>query len=339
MLKYKKGVTRELNIYDIAKKADVSIATVSRTLNGGPVKKKTKEKILQIIEEEGYVPNAYAKNLNSQSVKIVGVLLPDIEDIYGSRAVAVLQKEMKKQGYDMLLYNIGDSIHEISRYVSMMLSRRIDALFVVGSKFQESPALEALQKAAEQISVIGINADFEPEGMYSVLTDDRKAITDVVLNLYSKGHRRFLYLYDTRTPSGMKKLGGFCEGISKVGLDLSEQIMCLTNRNYNSAKETVCDLLKNNTDITAIICAQDELAVGAVKACIECGYNIPEDIAVTGYDNSCLSYCSNPEITSVDNLPSALGAIAADIFKKVTRKEPVEKRNVIDCTLINRETT
>ncbi|MBO5909547.1 MAG: LacI family DNA-binding transcriptional regulator, partial [Clostridia bacterium] len=104
-----------MNIYDIAEKAGVSIATVSRTLNGGPVKEKTKKRILEIIEEEGYIPNVYAKNLNSQSVKIVGVFLPDIEDIYGSRVVAVLEMEMKKKGYDMILYNIGDGIDQISK--------------------------------------------------------------------------------------------------------------------------------------------------------------------------------------------------------------------------------
>ena len=328
-----------MNIYDIAEKAGVSIATVSRTLNGGPVKEKTRELIMKIIEEEGYVPNVYAKNLNSQSVNIVGVLLPDVEDIYGSRAVAVLEKQMKKQGYDMILYNIGDAINEISRYVAMMLSRRIDALFVVGSKFQESPSVEVLAKAAQKIPVIGINTDFEPDGMYSVLTDDRATVSGVVKMLYDRGHRRFLYLYDTRTPSGMKKLGGFCEGIAKVGLDIENQIMYLSSRYYADAKKATAEILKNNTDITAIVCAEDELAVGAVKACLEFGYKIPEDIVVTGYDNSHLSYCLIPELTSVDNLPNELGALAADVFAKVAAGENAPKRQVIECNVVERETT
>lgn len=328
-----------MNIYDIAKKAGVSIATVSRTLNGGPVKDKTREEIMKIIEEEGYVPNIYAKNLNSQSVNIVGVLLPDVEDMYGSRAVLVLEKELKKQGYDMILYNIGNAINEISRYVSMMMSRKIDALFVVGSKFQESPAVEVLSNAAKTIPVIGINASFEDEGMYSVLTDDKATVSSVVRMLSDKGHKRFLYLYDTRTPSGMKKLAGFCDGITKSGLDIENQIMQMTNRYYADAKSATGEILKNNTDITAIVCAEDEIAVGAVKACMEFGYKIPDDIAVTGYNNSQLSYCLIPELTSVDNLPNELGALAAEVFSRVASGESAEKRQTIKCNIIERETT
>ncbi len=328
-----------MNIYDIAEKAGVSIATVSRTLNGGPVKEKTRKLITEIIEKEGYVPNVYAKTLNSQSVNIVGVFLPDVEDIYGSRAVSVLEKEMKKQGYDMILYNIGDAVNEISRYVSMMLSRRIDALFVVGSKFQESPCLEVLSRAAKTIPVIGINTDFEQEGMYSVLTDDKSTVSSVVRMLAERGHKRFLYLYDRRTPSGMKKLSGFCDGIAEVGLEIENQIMHLSNRYYLDAKKATCEILKRNTDITAIICAEDELAVGAVKACLECGYSIPDDIVVTGYDNSLLSYCLIPELTSVDNLPNELGALAADVFSKVVKGEKQPKKQIIDCNIVERETT
>lgn len=328
-----------MNIYDIAEKAGVSIATVSRTLNGGPVKEKTKNRILEIIEEEGYIPNVYAKNLNSQSVKIVGIFLPDIEDIYGSRIVAVLESEMKKKGYDMILYNIGNGIDEISNYVSMMISRRIDALFVVGSKFQQSPAIEVLRKASGQMPIIGINSDFDFDGMYSVISDDYGAIIDTVKTLYDKGHRRFLYLYDTRTPSGMKKLKGFCDGIEAVGLDIDCQIMRWSKKYYLDAKESTIDVFKNNIDVTAVICAEDELAVGVVKAALEVGYKIPDEIAVVGYDNSSLSYSCIPEITSVDNLPTELVRIATDVFHKVVSGENAPNRTVIKCNLVERETT
>ncbi len=328
-----------MNIYDIAEKAGVSIATVSRTLNGGPVKENTKSKILQIIEEEGYIPNVYAKNLNTQSVKIVGIFLPDIEDIYGSRVVAVLEKEMKRKGYDMILYNIGDGINEISKYVSMMLSRRIDALFVVGSKFQLSPALEVLAKAAEKMPIIGINTEFNREGMYSVLSDDKGAIIDTIKKLYDKGHRRFMYLYDSRTPSGIKRISGFCEGISAVGLDIDNQIMRLSSKYYADAKAHTFEILKNNTDVTAIICSEDQLAVGAVKAALEVGYKIPDEVAVVGYDNSRLSYCCIPEISSIDNLPAELVTIASDLFTKVSSGQSAPCRTVIKCSLVERETT
>ena len=328
-----------MNIYDIAEKAGVSIATVSRTLNGGPVKEKTKKKIMEIIEEEGYIPNVYAKNLNTQSVKIVGVFLPNIEDIYGSRIIAVLEKEMKRKGYDMILYNIGDGIDQISKHVSMMISRRIDALFVVGSKFQESPALEILAKAAEKMPVIGINTHFDQEGMYSVLSDDRQAIIDTIKLLHDRGHRRFLYLYDTRTPSGRKKLGGFCEGIENVGLEIDNQIMHWCNGYYMDAKEITTEILTNNTDVTAIMCAEDELAVGAVKAVLEGGYKIPEEIAVVGYDNSRLSYCCIPEISSVDNMPTELVNIASDLFTKVVSGEKAPRFTKVKCNLVERGTT
>lgn len=328
-----------MNIYDIAEKSGVSIATVSRAINGGLVKEKTKEKIMKIVEEEGYIPNAYAKNLTANETKIVGVFLPEVEDIYCSRATATLEKELREHGYDMLLYSIGDRFDDIEKNVSMMLSRRIDALFVVGSKFQRSSAYATLKKAARKIPVIGINSEFDGEGMYSVMTDDRRMVSSLVADLYAKGHRSFLYLYNTISPNGLKKLDGFKKGIEELKLDINKQELLLTEEDYALAKDKVLQILRSRKDITAVICAQDELAVGAVKASLALKLKIPDDIVITGYDNSLISYCSTPEITSVDNLPDKLAILATETFFKVLAGESVEKKKVIDCKLVVRETT
>lgn len=127
-----------MNIYDIASKAGVSIATVSRVLNGkGNVSEKTKEHVLSIIEEMGYTPNIFARGLGLNSIKMVGILCSDVSDIYYATAVSTIEKELRQSGYDSLLCCTGDNIEDRKKSIDLLLSKRVDAILLVGSTFKE----------------------------------------------------------------------------------------------------------------------------------------------------------------------------------------------------------
>lgn len=326
-----------MNIYDIARKAGVSIATVSRVLHGGVVKESTRQRILQIMAESDYVPNIYAQGLSRQSVRIAGILVSDIDDLYYARAVAVLERELRKKGYDLILYSTGSAVEQAGTYFSLMLGRKIDGLFLIGSKFQKVPESD-LDAVAAKIPVVAINADFGDKPIYSLLADDRAAVRDVVLRLAGQGHSRFLYLYDTQTPSGCRKREGFREGIRLGGLlpDGQEEVYC--PRDCEEARRMVREYLQK-APFTAVVTAEDELAVGAVKAAIDEGRSIPRDMSVVGYDCSKLAACCIPELSSVDNRVADLCRQGVEAFLQARQGQLGQHRWVFPCRLVEKETT
>ena len=129
-----------MNIYDIAKLANVSIATVSRVVNNSPkVSLKTKEKVLAVMKENEYTPNAFARGLGLGSMKTVGIICPNIDDIYMAKAVSYLEQNLHAHGYDCILGCSGHTREAKENYVKLLLSKRIDALVMVGSTYGGNP--------------------------------------------------------------------------------------------------------------------------------------------------------------------------------------------------------
>ena len=147
-----------MNIYDIASQARVSIATVSRVLNGkGDVSEKTRNHVLQVIEELGYTPNIFARGLGLNSIKMVGILCSDVSDIYYATSVSVLEKELRKRGYDSLLCCTGDQLEDRKKSIELLLSKRVDAIILVGSTFKERGDNSHIVDAAKKVPVILVN--------------------------------------------------------------------------------------------------------------------------------------------------------------------------------------
>ena len=146
-----------MNIYDIAKLAGVSIATVSRVMNGSDrVSEKTRQKVLSIIEEESYTPNIFAKGLGLHTMHTIGILVPTISDMYMSRAVSYLEEELQEFGYDCILSCSGFEQEKKAAHVQLLLSKHIDALIMIGSNYAGEGSrrdTEYIRKAAPQIPV------------------------------------------------------------------------------------------------------------------------------------------------------------------------------------------
>ena len=125
-----------MNIYDIAELAGVSIATVSRVVNGSPrVSEQTRQKVLAVMEENDYTPNVFARGLGLDSMQIIGIICPDVADAYMARAVSFLERRLKEYGYDCILYCSGHEQHKKEEAVDLIMKKRIDALILVGSTY------------------------------------------------------------------------------------------------------------------------------------------------------------------------------------------------------------
>lgn len=327
-----------MNIYDIAEKADVSIATVSRILNQkGSVSPKTREKVLRIMDEMGYTPNAFARALGLDSIKMIGVICSDVSDIYYAKAVSVIENELREKGYDAILCCTGTDLKDKKKAIDVLLSKRVDAIILIGSVFQEPVDNSHIKKAAMSIPVIIINGEFDFENTYSVKCNEYKAVKDCVITLAEKGHKDILYIYDSESFSGISKRKGYASGMKAIGVPSSEKYIFKCKRDIQIVDNLIREILSSKIQFSAIVTSVDILAVGVIKALAHHGIKVPDDVSVIGFNNSVLAECSSPSITSIDNKVDILCTDAVRTLLDVFGKKSVASVKTIQADLVCRE--
>ena len=181
-----------MNIYDISTQAGVSIATVSRVLNGSEkVSPATRQKVLDIIEKNGYTPNAFARSLSFNTMSTVGILCSDASDVYQAQAIFYLERELRDKSYTSMLCCTGHNLQEKKEYLNLLLSRNVDAIFFIGSHFVESTGKgnEYIFNAAKKIPVFLLNGKLDGPNIYSILCDDESASKDITDLLFDRGSK------------------------------------------------------------------------------------------------------------------------------------------------------
>jgi LacI family transcriptional regulator/LacI family asc operon transcriptional repressor len=247
-----------MNIYDIADKSGVSIATVSRVLNNSTnVSQKTKQKVLDVVENLGYTPNAFARGLNLNSMKMIGVLCTDVSDIFYAKAVSVIESSLRQHGFDAILCCTGDNLSDKKKCMNMLLEKRVDALILVGSTFKEKLDNSHIEKIASSIPVIIINGDISLNNTYCIFSDESLAMYDNVSKLYHKGSHDILYLYDVDTFSGNRKLNGYKKAVKDCGLEINNDLIIKVNKDLDSIKKVISDLISSGTVPSAVLASED----------------------------------------------------------------------------------
>ena len=333
-----------MNIYDIAKLADVSIATVSRVVNNSPkVSARTKEKVLAIMKENEYTPNAFARGLGLGTMKTVGIICPDISDIYMAKAVSYLESNLHDHGYDCILGCSGFKQKEKESYVKLLLSKKIDTLILVGSTYAGSGKDEAdtdyIREAAEQASVFMINAKVAGDNIYCTYADDFQATYEVTKAYLRRGKEKILFMYDSESFSARQKLAGYEAALQDAGYPVLGNLKFKTKNDIEYTKNMLLEYNKV-LDFDSVLATDDGIAVGAVKYAKIKGLSIPDELSITGYNNSILALCSDPELTSVD---SKLGVMCRKTVERMIEllenEAQIEKNVCVPCEIVRRCTT
>lgn len=323
-----------MNIRDIARKSGVSIATVSRVLNGSPhVRETTRQRILAVMAEEGYTPNAFARGLGLGTMKMVGILCTDVSDLYYARAVSLTEKQLRARGFDTLLVCTGDSLVRKKQALAGLLEKRVDAVLLIGSAFEEEHDNSHLRAAAERVPVILVNGYVDGPGIGCVLCDEESAMAHCVAALSRHGCTHILYLYDAMTSSGFRKLAGYRRGLQEAGIPIRFEQIVRTGRSLADARSTVLSRLDAGRPLDAVLASEDLLAVGAQKALDERGLALP----VIGCNNSLLAECASPALTSVDNRLDLICPAAVNLLAEHLSGRIPPPKTVLPARLVERE--
>lgn len=329
-----------MNIYDVAKEAGVSIATVSRVLNSPTlVSEKTRKKVNDILSKHNYTPNAIARGLVVKSMKTVGVLTIDIRDTYYANVAYTIEHEFSKCGYTVILCNTGGDAEEKARYIKVLAEKKVDGMILVGSVFNDRKIDKSVENIAQTIPVVSVNGYASAKNTFSIICDDASGVTSCVEHLYNLGHRKLVYLQDTDTFSAQSKVQGFLDGIKKFGLSPSECKVVNVEKGIDSAVAASDKLIDSGFKFTALIAGEDISAIGAMNRLAALGKRIPEDVSIIGFNNSGMTRCCTPELTSVDNKMESMGVGAVRILSDVLEGRNVALKTVITPELIVRSST
>ena len=324
-----------MNIYDIARQSGVSIATVSRVLNGSPnVSAKTREKVKSVMEKEEYIPNVFARGLGLNSMKMIGILCTDVSDTFYAKAVSLMEGRLRKYGFDILLSCTGINLEDKKKALGLLLQKRVDAVLLIGSPFKEALDNSHIESAAKQVPVVIINGLVELPNVYCVLCDERDAIYRNIKLLHAQGHNRILYLYDTLTFSGYQKIAGYRAGMQECDITVDENLLVRVEKDISVIETKVSRLISQGLDFSAVMAAEDLIAIGAQKALQKAGKDCP----IIGFNNSIIAQCASPALTSIDNMLETLCPTAVNHLVNLINGRVVPQKSVISSRLVERDT-
>lgn len=334
-----------MTIYDISEKAGVSIATVSRVLNGNTnVKPKTKKRVMDVIEEYGYTPNAFARGLGLNTMNTIGILCADSSDLYLSKAVYYIEQFLRENNYNSILCCTGYELKDKETSLDLLLSKRVDSVIMVGSNFISNQPEENkyIHDAAEQVPIMLLNADFDYPNIYCTLCDDYKAVFEATQALLSSGLDKVLYLYNSQSYSGLKKLSGYQAAMLQDNLEFKREYMQFyqgERENIDAIADFLTELADTGLSFNSVIASDDILAMGTMKYSKRRKLRIPEEFAIIGYNNSLLTACCEPPLTSVDNRLQTLCNQLVKTLMGVLSGNEMPQKVIFSGELIKRGTT
>lgn len=332
-----------MNIYDIAEQAGVSIATVSRVVNGSDkVSARTRERVLAVMEKNHYTPNAFARGLGLDSMKLAGIMCPDISDSYMARAVAYLEEQLHSRGYECILGCSGTSQRNKEEYTQLLLSKRIDTLLMVGSCYagsgQDEAETDYIRNAAKTTPVFLINGCVPGSNIYCARADDFQAVCEVTAEMIQRGRKRILFLYNSDSFSAGLKRAGYEAALKEAGYPVLGELKLRAKNEIEYTRDLL--LQYKNLEFDAVVAADDGMAVGALKYAKIRGIRVPEELMVTGYNDSLLAVSCEPELTSVDSRLKTLCRLTTDHMIALLEKgEEIPHEITVPCSLVKRCTT
>jgi len=284
-----------MDINEIARRAGVSRATVSRYLNNGYVSQEKRELISRIIRETGYVPSQHAQQLRTGKTRLVGVVIPKINSQSVSRMVAGITDVLADNNYQVVLANTNNNENIEVDFLNLFAKRNhVDGIILIATQF--TPAHHA---AIKHLHIPLVILGQHLAGHDCVYHDDYHAVFDLtMLVLRTARMPSFLGVFEEDVSAGKERRRGFLDACKTAGVTPLSEGMRIVSFDADSGYFGAEQILDSVPSVDAIVCATDDIAFGATMCMIEYGKRVPEDVQITGVGDSLLSRITHPSLTT-----------------------------------------
>ncbi|ASN04963.1 catabolite control protein A [Virgibacillus necropolis] len=328
-----------ITIYDVAREANVSMATVSRVVNGNPnVKPTTRKKVLATIESLGYRPNAVARGLASKKTTTVGAIIPDISSIFFAELARGIEDIATMYKYNIILSNSDQNKDKELQLINTMYEKQVDGILFMGGSITEE---HVQQFKSSSVPVVLAATYDESKTIPSVNIDYKQAAFDATKFLLDKGNTAIAFIASQDdTFISKQKYVGYQEAHKDANVTINDKYMIKGDYTYDSGIEAVEQLLALDNKPTAIFVSSDEMALGVIHGAQDKGLNVPEDLEVFGFDNTRLASMVRPTLSTIVQPMYDIGAVAMRLLTKYMNKEEIpEKKVVLPHRIVERNST
>ncbi|AZV40925.1 LacI family DNA-binding transcriptional regulator [Peribacillus asahii] len=319
------------NIADIAKLAGVAKSTVSRYLNGGSVSEVTKRKIEDIIAETGYMPNAFAQSLKAKKTNIIGIIVPQLDSYETSQTLIGIDEQLRKLNYLMLVSHTNRNLNREIENIYTLAKQKVAGIILLATQITDRH-VQAISEIDIPVLLVGQHHD----EIHSLVHHDEEAGYAMGKYIIEQGHRRlaFLGVSETDIAVGVKRKEGFKRATRDV--NNCEVRYFETKANMREVAANALDIF-NDFFPSALICATDEIAIGAVKAAYTKGMHVPANLSVTGFGGYEITAMMHPALTTVQFYFIEAGKKAADHIVQLVNGQDIPMLTYSNFEIIARE--
>ncbi|WEV67370.1 LacI family DNA-binding transcriptional regulator [Bifidobacterium sp. ESL0769] len=324
-------------IKDIAQMSGVSTATVSRIINQkGGASEKTIKKVNAVISRLGYEPDFVAKTLSQKASDLIALLVPNLTNPFFAELVSSIEKAADAHGYRVYLCNSEDDRDKVEYYLKFMCNIRVRGA-IINSLYVDEDDLEVL--SSRGIVPLTIDRACFSHPYAAMAVNNVSGSYQATKYLIQEGHSSRLVFISG--PQGEKssedRYEGYLKAINKCSATHVAKLY--SDFSVSEGYRTASDLFKVRRDIDGIVCSDDAIALGVLRAVADAGLRVPEDIRVIGYDNIEMSRYSVPRLSTVNQLPENIGDLVLDMFEKSVEAGNKPQKNVIEPHLVIRDTS
>lgn len=329
---------RSVTAMDVAHASGVSLATVSRVLNGYEfVKESTRTRVMEAVEQLGYVANWQARSLASGSSGIIGLVVPNLDMGYVGSIVQAIDQELERTNYDLILYTSHRHPGKESFYVNAIANGMTEGLLLVVPKTQET-YLDALRK--QNFPYVLVDQADATENSNVVVASNWQGAYDATSYLIQLGHTRIAFITGSlAVRSAVDRLEGYKAALADCDIPFRKELVTEGDYQQQTAYKCAINLLQNlDSPPTAIFASNDLSAFGAMDAARECGFRIPDDISIIGFDDIPQADLVYPKLTTVRQPLDKMGEVAVKLLmEQIENPDRPPQRAILPTQLIIRD--
>ncbi len=298
-------------IKDVAKHTGLAYATISKYLNGGNVLPQNREKIDLAIKELNFTVNEFARGLKTNKSSSVGIIIPDIGNVYVAHTIPIIVDELRKNGYSTIICDSRSDHERESELVRFLMAKRVDGLINMPVGADGSHLCAAIDSGIPIVLLDRIVSDCIGH-VDAVLVDNMRAAQDATSHLIAQGHSQIGIIAGPKdVSSAMDRLSGYLATLKKNSIAVKESLIEYSDFTIESGYRACKKLLKNNPDMTALFATNYDTTMGAMMAVNEYGVSVPDELSVFGFDNMPFAKVIKPHLSVIAQPIGDIGKYAS----------------------------